>query len=81
MGPNNAEAAGVKHQPSSAGTRRVYSGGAWREAAVYGEGAIRPGFAFEGPAIVEFDDTTLVVGGGQRAEVDRFLNVTITTQA
>lgn len=77
----SSEAAGVKHHPSSAGTRRVYSGGAWREAAVYGEGAIRPGFAFEGPAIVEFDDTTLVVGDGQRAEVDRFLNVTITTQA
>ena len=62
-------------------TRRVYSDGAWREATVYDEGAIRPGFRFDGPAIVEFDDTTLVVGAGQRAEVDKFLNVTLSARA
>jgi hypothetical protein len=31
---------------------------------VFAEGAIRPGFAFDGPAVVEFDDTTLIVGAG-----------------
>jgi N-methylhydantoinase A len=67
--------------PSTVSERRIYSEGAWRQATVYGEGAIRPGFKFEGPAIVEFDDTTLVVGRGQRAEVDKFLNVTITSKA
>jgi N-methylhydantoinase A len=66
---------------STVSERRIYSEGAWRQATVYGEGAIRPGFKFEGPAIVEFDDTTLVVGRSQRAEVDKFLNVTITSKA
>ncbi|WP_378941147.1 hydantoinase/oxoprolinase family protein [Mesorhizobium sp. ANAO-SY3R2] len=61
--------------------RRIYSGGAWQEAAVYREHTIKPGFGFDGPAIVEFNDTTLVVGPRQRAEVDKYLNVTITTQA
>jgi N-methylhydantoinase A len=59
------------------GSRRIYADGGWREAVVFAEGAIRPGFAFDGPAIVEFDDTTLVVGAGQRGEVDAHLNVTI----
>jgi N-methylhydantoinase A len=67
--------------PSTVSQRRIYSEGAWLQATVYGEGAIRPGFKFEGPAIVEFDDTTLVVGRAQRAEVDKFLNVTITSKA
>lgn len=58
--------------------RRIYADGAWRQATVYQEGAIRPGFTFDGPAIVEFDDTTLFVGRHQHAEVDQFLNVTIT---
>jgi len=67
--------------PSTVSERRIYSEGAWRQATVYAEGAIRAGFKFDGPAIVEFDDTSLVVGRGQRAEVDKFLNVTITSKA
>jgi N-methylhydantoinase A len=77
-GSGTAAASGA---PAKTTTRRIYSGGAWREAAIHDESAIRPGFAFDGPAIVEFDDTTLVVGAGQRAEVDKFLNVTLTARA
>lgn len=76
-----SEAAVANGRSAEKSRRRIYTDGAWRDAAIYQEGAIRPGFKFEGPAIVEFDDTTLVVGRNQRAEVDKFLNVTITAQA
>lgn len=74
---STAAGAGTASGPSQ---RKIYSSGAWRDAAVHLEDAIRPGFRFEGPAIVEFDDTSLVVGEGQKAEVDQYLNVTITTR-
>ena len=61
-------------------TRKIYTAGAWRDAAVYSEDIIRPGFYFEGPAVVEFDDTSLVIDAGQKAEVDTYLNVIITTR-
>jgi N-methylhydantoinase A len=73
--------ASAKDGPATQSKRKVYTGGAWREAVVYSEGAIRPHFAFEGPAIVEFDDTTLIVDRSQRGVVDDFLNITITSQA
>jgi N-methylhydantoinase A/oxoprolinase/acetone carboxylase beta subunit len=63
--------------PATQGSRRIYADGGWRDAVVFAEGAIRPGFAFDGPAVVEFDDTTLIVGAGQRGEVDAHPNVTI----
>jgi N-methylhydantoinase A/oxoprolinase/acetone carboxylase beta subunit len=63
--------------PATQGSRRIYANGGWRDAVVFAEGAIRPGFAFDGPAVVEFDDTTLIVGAGQRGEVDAHPNVTI----
>jgi N-methylhydantoinase A len=76
-----AHSAAAKEGPATQSKRGIYTDGAWRDAVVYAEGAIRPGFAFDGPAIVEFDDTTLVVHRGQRGVVDKFLNVTIAFQA
>jgi N-methylhydantoinase A len=77
----NYQAAAANGHSANRTQRSIYAQGAWQEAAVFEEGAVRPGFKFEGPAIVEFDDTTLVIGRNQRAEVDKFLNVTITAQA
>jgi N-methylhydantoinase A len=47
----------------------VYFGG-WTDAAVYLRGALSPGMAFEGPAIVEQDDATTVIEPGMAARVD-----------
>jgi len=66
--------------PSSAPIRsdRVYSGG-WLEAKVFDEAALIAGGSFEGPAVIELKDTNIVVGPGQRGEVDDHGNLVITT--
>ena len=75
------KSAGTKAGSSDITTRKIYTGGEWREAKVYPENVIHPGFAFDGPAIVEFDDTTLVLNAGQSGAVDNFLNVIVTTKS
>lgn len=55
---------------------RIYLGG-WQGAAVYDEGALRPGVELAGPCIVELPDTNIVVGAEQRASVDARGNVVI----
>jgi N-methylhydantoinase A len=57
-------------------TQRVYEG-EWLEADVFDETALSVGATFEGPAIVELPDTTIVVGRDQRASVDEHHNVII----
>jgi N-methylhydantoinase A len=71
----------TKDGTSEISARKIYTGGAWTEAKVYPESVIRPGFSFDGPAIVEFDDTTLVLHAGQQGAVDNYLNVIVTTQS
>ena len=61
------------------GSRRLYEAGAWHDAAIFDEGAVKAGGTITGPAIVELNDTTIVVGPGQKALVDRFLNIIIKT--
>jgi N-methylhydantoinase A len=60
--PRPASAKPLKRRP-------VYFGG-WTDAAVYLRGALSPGMAFEGPAIVEQDDATTVIEPGMAARVD-----------
>ncbi|QEC47377.1 hydantoinase/oxoprolinase family protein [Baekduia soli] len=55
---------------------RVYHG-AWYDAAVYDEHALRSGVTFAGPAIVELPDTNIVIGPDQSASVDGLGNVLI----
>ncbi len=59
------------------GSRRVFSGGEWRDAAVYRTEHLRDGLRIEGLAIVELRDTTVVIGLGQDAEVDAFGDIVI----
>ncbi|SFJ44374.1 N-methylhydantoinase A [Amycolatopsis sacchari] len=59
------------------GTRRVFSGGQWRDAAVYRTEHLHDGLRIEGLAIVELRDTTVVIGPGQDAEIDRFGDIVI----
>ena len=46
---------------------RVFSGGAWQEAAVYRREALRPGLAVKGPALIIEANQTVVVEGGWSA--------------
>lgn len=60
-------------------SRRIYEAGAWHDAAVYDERSVKAGGTIPGPAIVELDDTTMVVGPTQTANVDKYLNIIIKT--
>jgi N-methylhydantoinase A len=59
-----------------AGTRRAYFDG-WVETSVYDRDALRPGMTFDGPAIVEQDDTTSVIEPGMSAKIDGFRNIVV----
>ena len=59
-----------------AGRRSVYFRGAgFVSTPCYGRDRLAPGLAFEGPAVVEQDDATLVVAPGFRARVDHAHNL------
>ncbi|QUH03783.1 hydantoinase/oxoprolinase family protein [Saccharopolyspora erythraea] len=59
------------------GTRQVFSGGQWVDAAVYRADQLHEGLTIDGLAIVELPDTTVVVGPGQHAAVDGFGDIVI----
>lgn len=61
------------------GTRKLYESGKWHTASIYDERAVQAGAAIVGPAIVELDDTTIVIGPSQQAAVDQYLNIIIKT--
>ena len=44
---------------------------------VYARTRLEPGHVVQGPAIVEQMDTTTVIGPGERAEVDGYLNLIV----
>jgi N-methylhydantoinase A len=50
-------------------TRQAFFG-AWREVPVYALDDLQPGHCFEGPAIVEAETTTVIVGQGDRVTVN-----------
>jgi len=47
--------------------RRVWLGDAWHELPVWKRDALRPGTRIDGPAIVEEDYTTVLIGPGWEA--------------
>jgi N-methylhydantoinase A len=57
-------------------SRPVYFGG-WHEAAIYARSDLLPGMQFDGPAIVEQDDTTTVVEPGMVTRVDAYGNLLV----
>jgi len=74
VGPTVEQAVSVRAIPS--GTRAVYFGG-WVESQIYNRDALQPGVAFDGPAIVEQDDTTSVIEPGLKARVDGHCNILV----
>ncbi len=67
--------------PISKEMQKVYfeETSAFEDTAVYDRSALLPGATFEGPAIVEQIDTTVVIHPGQTVRVDKFGNLLIHT--
>lgn len=59
------------------GTRPVYAGGAWHEAAIYAREALPLGAEIVGPAVIQQIDATTVIEPGARARVDAIGNLRI----
>ncbi|MCC6471019.1 MAG: hydantoinase/oxoprolinase family protein [Alphaproteobacteria bacterium] len=55
-----------------------FAEGGWQETAVYRREKLPAGAAFEGPAIVEQLDCTIVIEPGDRVEADRFANLVVS---
>ena len=73
---------GSEVQAALRGTRGVYLHQADSASAVpvYDAGKLQPGHEFDGPALVEDEDTTVLIRFGQRLWVDDFGNLRIVTQ-
>ena len=59
------------------GTRPVYAGGAWHEAAIYTREALPLGAEIAGPAVIQQIDATTVIEPGATAQVDAIGNLRI----
>jgi N-methylhydantoinase A len=68
-------------EPGPAGRRAVLLAGAWHDAGVYLRASLGVGDAFDGPAIVEQDDTTVVVPPGWSGDVDGAGNLHLRRKA
>jgi N-methylhydantoinase A len=66
--------------PRAAGTRRVRLGGEAMDALVYARADLGLGAVIHGPAIVEQQDTTLLLLPGWRAEADRLGTLHMTAE-
>jgi N-methylhydantoinase A len=72
-----APAAGSSLAAARLGTRAVYVGGKWVEAAIYARLDLPIGARIDGPAILEQPDTTIFLEPDLAGEVDRFGNFII----
>ena len=72
-------AAGAGTGDPRTGTRPAWFAetGGFVETPVLERGRMRPGYAFEGPAIVEEAESTLILGPGAKARVDDQLNLVV----
>ena len=65
------------HTPEPTGTRPAWFEGEKCDAALYWRDDLSAGASFDGPAVVEQFDSTIVVPPGSTAEVDRYANLLI----
>ena len=59
----------VSSRPKPLGPHRIFSGGAWRKAAVYDRSQLKPGQTVAGPALIVEAHNTTVVEEGWRARL------------
>lgn len=68
-------ARGTEASAAQVGVRPAYwQGPGWQETPIYEQRRLQVGHGFEGPAIIEAEDTTLVVEPGWRFTVDEYGN-------
>ena len=65
-------------RPEPSGARPVFFADRFYDTPVYRRADLRPGHSLDGPAIVEEDESTLVVPRGFGLSVDPVLNLTVT---
>jgi N-methylhydantoinase A len=71
LGPADASAA-------RSGQRRAYWGETgWLETSVYRQALLRPGHVLAGPALVEAEDTTIVIEPGWTLRIGEYLDAVI----
>jgi N-methylhydantoinase A len=63
------------------GTRQAFFDGAWHETNIYARERLPAGAMFDGPAIVEQADSTVVIDPGTSATVDAHGNILIDVNA
>ncbi len=68
-------------EPRPAESRPVFFSGEFHETVVISRASLRPGDAFDGPAVVEQTDSTTIVPPGMSVVVDDHANLIITTNA
>ncbi|ADC69891.1 5-oxoprolinase (ATP-hydrolyzing) [Methanocaldococcus sp. FS406-22] len=61
-----------EYTPKPESYRKVYFSSGWEETAVYNRDKLKPGAIFEGPAIVEEYDSTIVIPPDYMAFVDKY---------
>ena len=78
-GVNLKSETGASTAEPKTGTRPAYfpEAGEYIETPVYDRNLMTPGYAFEGPAIVEESESTLILGPDARARVDEQLNLIV----
>jgi N-methylhydantoinase A len=64
--------------PAPRAQRRVFLRGGWHQAGVYARAALDAGDLLQGPAIIEQEDTTVLVLPGWQARTDRHGNLHLT---
>jgi N-methylhydantoinase A len=67
--------------PRPSGRRRVLLGDGWHDAVVYAREALRSSDRFDGPAVVEQDDATVLIPDSFVGHVDAYGNLLITVAA
>jgi N-methylhydantoinase A len=75
-----ASAAPARRAPESRALREprsVFTGAGFADTPVYGRSLLRPGDAFDGPAVIEQYDATTYVAPGWTARVDAFDNLVL----
>ena len=76
--PQVREVDGEDCSNAPAGSRQVYFyGSGFVDTPIYRSEDVGPGHPITGPAIIERPDTTIVVGPGQTAEMERYGNIII----
>jgi N-methylhydantoinase A len=67
----------VEYRPKPLVERMVYLDGEWRETGIFNRDCLKSGAVIDGPAVIEEDESTILVPGGYSCRVDEYGNICI----